>query len=213
MMERLRNRDLRANTKCYTMFFDDDQNKDTTNKTSMPAKREKKTKSPRKHEPIKNVVAETSVEKVDVTEMEKNDGNKKPTDSEENVVDDKSDEKNLKNPFELTVNSKSEDKENAECVAGTIDATDAPKTNNNSDKNETKPTTTTSTVIATVPTEPAENERKRKRTISGDNGNECDDGDAKDIVDDVEYHLCNNKKLKIDSFREQMFKVRLILFT
>lgn len=53
-MDRLRNRDLRTNNnKCYTMYFDDDQNKDITNKTSTPAKKGKN-RSPRKKEPIKN---------------------------------------------------------------------------------------------------------------------------------------------------------------
>lgn len=52
-MDRLRNRDLRTNNnKCYAMYFDDDQNKDITNKT-MPAKKTK-TRSPRKKEPTKN---------------------------------------------------------------------------------------------------------------------------------------------------------------
>lgn len=59
-MDRLRNRDLRTNNnKCYTMYFDDDQNKDITNKTSMPAKKGK-SRSPRKKEPIKNVNANES---------------------------------------------------------------------------------------------------------------------------------------------------------
>lgn len=59
-MDRLRNRDLRTNNnKCYTMYFDDDQNKDITNKNSMPAKKGK-TRSPRKKEPVKNCTATTN---------------------------------------------------------------------------------------------------------------------------------------------------------
>lgn len=64
MMERLRNRDLRTNNnKCYSMYFDDDQNKDITNSgktsTSMPLKKIK-AKSPRKREPVKSVAKPAS---------------------------------------------------------------------------------------------------------------------------------------------------------
>lgn len=60
-MDRLRNRDLRTNNnKCYAMYFDDDQNKDITNKT-MPAKKPK-TRSPRKKEPTKNYPTDAATE-------------------------------------------------------------------------------------------------------------------------------------------------------
>lgn len=64
-MERLRNRDLRTNnSKCYTMYFDDDQNKDITNNSgkassTMPLKKIK-AKSPRKREPVKSVAKPAS---------------------------------------------------------------------------------------------------------------------------------------------------------
>lgn len=60
-MDRLRNRDLRTNNnKCYAMYFDDDQNKDITNKTMPPKK--PKTRSPRKKEPTKSYATDSGAE-------------------------------------------------------------------------------------------------------------------------------------------------------
>lgn len=222
-MERLRNRDLRTNNnKCYSMYFDDDQNKDITNSSktsstsspsssSMPLKKIK-AKSPRKREPVKSVAKPASASISD-------DSNNSATTIADNTTNIDSD------IIDFTV---------AKCVARSMNDND--KNNKfddvssaNADKNsidahqDAEATTELSGEKMTPALTTIQNERKRRLSMSRDRNDERDNvGDDGNVVD-VNDANCNtfaslsncndgggNKKLKMEFSREQMFQVREI---
>lgn len=221
MMERLRNRDLRTNNKCYSMYFDDDQNKDITNSgkaSSMPLKKIK-AKSPRKREPVKSVAKPASASlsddsnpataTIDVAPLLRcdRDGSTSnaPLDND-SVLD-----------FTVT-----------KCVAKSMDC-DGNKcddTSANADKNSVGPyhekeaaTKELDGETMSTPSTSAQNERKRRLSICHEDDDDGEDGeDGGDIgVNDANCSTfapssstgnTNNKKLKMEFSREQMFQVR-----
>lgn len=221
-MERLRNRDLRTNNnKCYTMYFDDDQNKDITNSsktsTAMPLKKIK-AKSPRKREPVKSVAKPASASLSD--------------DSNSATVIADVAANNDSGVLDFTVakcvkKSVNEDDNDVDTSNKCDDASSANANAKNSiDAHEEAEATTEqcSESMTPAPT-PAQNERKRRLSVC--RGNDDDDDDERDDGEDGDVGIndpnCStfasssssgggdgggNKKLKMEFSREQMFQVR-----
>lgn len=222
MMERLRNRDLRTNNnKCYTMYFDDDQNKDITNSsktsassTSMPLKKIK-AKSPRKREPVKSVAKPASATLSDdsnpATAVTDN-----ASASDSGVLDFTVAKCAAKSADDDDDNNKCDDVSSAVADKHPIDAHQGVETT----------TELCSETMTPAPTR-AQNERKRRLSVcrDDDDDDERDDGDEDggDAGIEVGTNDANcgtfasssstngdgsNKKLKMEFSREQMFQVR-----
>lgn len=224
MMERLRNRDLRTNNnKCYSMYFDDDQNKDITNSSktsssssssSMPLKKIK-AKSPRKREPVKSVAKPASATLSDdsnpATAVADN-----ASASDSGVLD--------FTVVKCAAKSADDDEDNNKCD----DVSSATADKHPIDAQQSAETTTElcSETMTPAPTR-AQNERKRRLSVCRDDedDDERDDGDVDGGDGGVEVGAndanCgtfasssstngdgSNKKLKMEFSREQMFQVR-----
>lgn len=199
-MERLRNRDLRTNNnKCYTMYFDDDQNKDITNNTktstTMPLKKIK-AKSPRKREPVKSVAKPASA-----------------------VMSDDSNPATAVTDFIAANNDDSDvlDFTTAKCVAkSTINDDDNRKCDDISSANDDQNSIEAhQSVEATIglcsekmtPAPPTQNERKRRLSMCRDEDDERDDANCGTFASSSCSGDGGNKKLKMEFSREQMFQV------
>lgn len=170
------------------MFFDDDQNKDITNKTPSPLRKEKKSKSPRKREPSKNV--QMVNESVDDKEMEKSETTNESVENERSKCGD--DEKSAdagQCDAVRDANINDDDKRESQDEKHPIETND----NRNDIEDGKQSENPTETGI--------------KRRLSGTEG-EIDDADnVKDCIEDIETNCHLNKKLKLDSCREQMYQV------
>lgn len=202
-MERLRNRDLRtSNNKCYSMYFDDDQNKDITNssKTSasaaaMPLKKIK-AKSPRKREPVKSVVKPASAAMSD-------DSNPAVTDIIA-AIDDDSGVLDF-TTAKCAAKSTADNADNRKCDY----VSSANDDQNSIDAHQSVEATTElcSETMTPAPT-PAQNERKRRLSMGRDEDDERDDANCGAFASSSCSGDGGSKKLKMEFSREQMFQVR-----
>lgn len=201
-MERLRNRDLRtSNNKCYSMYFDDDQNKDITNNsktsTAMPLKKIK-AKSPRKREPVKSVVKPASAAMSD-------DSN--PATAVVDIIATLDDDSGVLDftTTKCVAKSTVDNDENRKCE----DVSSANDEQNSIDAHQSVEATTElcSETMTPAPT-PAQNERKRRLSIGRDEDDERDDANCGTFASSSCSGDGGNKKLKMEFSREQMFQVR-----
>lgn len=231
-MDRLRNRDLRTNNnKCYTMYFDDDQNKDITNKASMPAKKGK-SRSPRKKEPIKNVTVNQplndslndggdskaiDIEQQIASSVVTQDGKKiavtTTVTSDANAV--KSDKEDIALDFSHTKSGNDNDgnEQNAidECTKSVNGTSLTKKNESTSDDNQSKTDTKTNKQLPAELKNGQQNENERKRRLSqscSDRNDEADD----DFDDDAESNgtestVYSGKKPKMEFSKAKMFQV------
>lgn len=201
-MERLRNRDLRTNNnKCYTMYFDDDQNKDITNNsktsTSMPLKKIK-AKSPRKREPVKSVAKPASAAMSD-------DSN--PASAVADIISASNAESGVLDFSTAKCGPKStvDNDDNRKCD----DVSSANDDHNSIEAHQSVEATTglCSETVTSAPT-PARSERKRRLSLCRDEDDERDDANGGTFASSSCSSDGGNKKLKMEFSREQMFQVR-----
>lgn len=190
-MDRLRNRDLRTNNnKCYTMYFDDDQNKDITNKSAMPVKKIK-SKSPRKREPTKNIVDQVNNESNDLIETSALSFDKITPDVTGTAV---------AATNSIDTNAVNSEKVLDFSVKKNITLSDALKehiTDDSADNGKE---------IVTVEMCNGQNENDRKRRLSNCNEENEDDDEARS--NEAESISNCNKRKKLEFSKEQMIQVR-----
>lgn len=229
-MDRLRNRDLRTNNnKCYTMYFDDDQNKDITNKTMSTKK--PKTRSPRKKEPTKNYQADsTSTESMPLNQI----GPHTPSDETKTndavavnelnaIASTHGNRKTASKPLDFSGTIEG-DNVNVASNGGVESSTDSERMNNGtmvdisttllSDSMDNNKPTDLERSKANDSTNDANamemerNDRKRRLSQSHDRTVEVDDDDDEDAesceTDGLSY---TGKKAKMECSRSKMFQV------
>lgn len=218
-MDRLRNRDLRTNNnKCYTMYFDDDQNKDITNKTTMPTKKGK-SRSPRKKEPIKNCNSQNQLTNENENEHE----TKSTINSEGDTLSTSTMVHDIKNNDAIAVDTETIqhpielNADNALDFSATNDEHNVDTTKqltkcNGSDNNASNDKN------MSAHEKPNErNERKRRLSQACSDRNEDIDPDDEDDDDqnsnEIETVAYNGKKAKIESSKMKMYQVCIATYS
>lgn len=217
MMDRLRNRDLRTNNnKCYTMYFDDDQNKDITNKTTMPTKKGKN-RSPRKKEPIKNCNSQNQLTNENETKSTINSEGDADTLSASTMMHDIKnndaiavDTEQTQHPIELNADnaldfSATNDEHN-------VDTTKQLTNGNGSDNNASG-----GKKLSAHEKSHERNERKRRLSQACSDRNEDIDPDDEEDDDpngnEIETIVYNGKKAKIESSKMKMYQVCVVTYS